>query len=89
MERQNREMPYGDYIVNVGDLVERKSHGGGVSRSSHLQSGWRGGALIGELIDISKVSTGRDKISCCSCPLHKWRGNALKAILAIMEFGQV
>ena len=78
-----------DYTANIGDVVERKSHGGGVPRSFHLQSGWRGGALIGELTDIGGVSTGRDKISYSSCPLGKWRGDVLKAILVVMEFGRV
>ena len=58
--------------MNLGDVVERKSHGGGVSRSSCFQSGLRGGALIGELTIIGKMSTGRDKISCSSRPLGKW-----------------
>ena len=74
-------------METVGDVVERKFHGGGVSRSSRLQSGWRGGTLIGELTVIGEFSTSKDKVSCSSHPIGKWRGDALKAILAIMEFG--
>ena len=81
--------PYGDCTANVVDVMERKSHRGRVSRSSHLQNGWRGGALIGELTVIGEVSIDRDKISCSSCLLSKWWGDTLKAILTVMEFGQV
>ncbi|GFZ05206.1 hypothetical protein Acr_17g0007780 [Actinidia rufa] len=35
-------MPYGGCTLNVGDVMEMKSLGVGVSRSSHPYSEWRG-----------------------------------------------
>ena len=41
----------------IGNVVKKKSHGGGVSISSHLNSGWQGEAQVGELTFIGEVRT--------------------------------
>ena len=53
-------MSFGELTAIVGDMLEQKSHGGGVLISSHLDVGWRGGVQIGELTDIGELS-----IPCC------------------------
>ena len=54
--RKNREMPFGELTTIVGDVVEQKYHGGGVSMSSYLNRERRGKTHINELIAIGEVS---------------------------------
>ena len=49
-------MSFGELTAVVGDVVEQKSHGSGVSTSSHPHSEWQGELQIGELIAIGEVS---------------------------------
>ena len=49
-------MSFGELITIVGDVVEPKSHGSGVSMSSYLNNERRYGTKIGELITIGEVS---------------------------------
>ena len=55
-------MPFGEQTATIGDVME-ESHGGGVSMSSHLHSGWRGEVQIGELTAIGEVSIDGGKYS--------------------------
>ena len=61
-------MSFGEQTATIGDVMEKMSHGGEVSTSSHLHSGWRGEVQIGEMcidggkcsshpLDIGEVST--------------------------------
>ena len=59
-------MLFGELTAIVGDVVEQKSYGSGVSMSSYLNSERRGEAQIGELTDIGEVSNPgrhRDQVS--------------------------
>ena len=41
-------MSFGEITTIIGDVVEQKSHGGGVSMSSHPHGEWQGKLQIGE-----------------------------------------
>ena len=49
-------MSFGELIAIVRDVVEQKSHGGGVSMPYYPYGEWRGELQIGELIIICEVS---------------------------------
>ena len=49
-------MPFEELTKIVGDVVEQKSYGCGVSSSSHPHGEWRDKLQIGELITIGEVS---------------------------------
>ena len=56
---KTNRMPYGEYTLNVGDVVEMGSQGDRVSRPSIPQSGWRDGDPVASLLRLAMRSLAR------------------------------